>query len=258
MRNFIALGIGLCFFSSAIAFVVGASPQVYHSLVFAGKGMQGKERRFSSRMGPYRYQKPRTQKMTPVSQRKYSFSRSSRGYSTASFTKERPLRIYRSRTVKPAFFTETKQFRVMDKSDYTIHVPSRYRLGADGIYRKKGSSLSFRVVRSPEKFECEQQSFAGCATALGNLFRNEQDLTHTSKYVRRSYKDRTRIGSTQKAPIFTESFRGTHFGAKNVYFAFNTVDAEDGSIIRIEAVSSERASKSAAQTMFGVFRSFRF
>ncbi len=258
MKKITTFGLGIVLILSGIIPASEASRDAYYSQAYLGKGKLGKNRHFSDRKGPFRYQIPQKYKRTKTGRRNYWLSHSRYGRKPYLSQYQRKA-LGRVQIIKnrPELL-ETKRFETLKRRGYTIDIPSGFRKGKDGMYRNRASSLVFRVVKTPEKYQCVQGSFEFCARDLGKDFRSSQNLPRITNYRKETKYRQTRQSNFLKFPTFTESFKGNLFGSENVYFIFNAFDPRDGSVFRIEAVANARAEKSAAQMMFGVFESFRF
>ncbi len=245
MRKIVLLVAIMFLFSALIPFSEAVRSNYY---TYKSK----RDRHFSDRIGPFRYRAPRKSEEN----RHYWKNLSHKKYKPylSQYTSPHLSRVQNTKPQSKLF--ETKRFQVLKRRGYTLTPPAGFRRGKDGIYRNRFSSLTFRVVKTPAKYQCVQTSFELCAINLGKGFSRSQHLRQITNHVTRSHYIYTQ--SDKKVPAYTEKFEGTVFGSENVYFLFNALNPEDNSVIRIEAVAHKRAQTEAAKMMFEVFKSFHF
>ena len=278
MKKIISLSICLLFLATTI---ISSSEGIRNT----GYNNLKEHRRFSNRIGPFSYRK----KFNNYSEKKtYWMSRSVQKFKPSIFaafytrvsqdkntmpdkhqTHNPVLRNFpvrrnfhvRGNTArslkKPILFTNDRS-RLLEPQEYIIKTPREFNRNQYGVYKNNKSTLSFRIVRTPEKYTCTPKNFNLCAISLNNHIKNTQNLGSTTHHIKVPRSSQSRAHTFLKYPTFIESFKGNAFGSDNVYFIFNTLDPKDGSVIRIEAVGNEQETTSAAKIMFEVFESFRF
>lgn len=141
------------------------------------------------------------------------------------------------------------------ENEYAIEVPTGFYKDENGIYRKQGTSLAFRILSAGK---CNSLGFTACVQGVSNNFKDEQNLGSI-----RNYKQTTRWNQTIHSdftyyPALTESFDATVFGRDHSYFIYNVINPEDGSIIRLEAVSDKGEKAQSVKSVFNMFETFRF
>ncbi len=257
MRKTIAVIVGLSFLVITIIPLSEASRYTYHAYLSSKKGHDRKARYFSKRTSPFNYHR-KTKRRKYSEPENYWTNQSSRRHKPyfskyQKFYVKRPLIKKQKNELLP-----NPRFRTFSPYKYIIQTPYGYNRHADGIYRHKKSSLTFRVLKTPEKYKCVQESFNLCAINLGKDFKRKQNISHISHYTKSSRQVASQTRSFIKYPTFIESFRATMFGTENIYLILSTINPNDRSVIRIEAIANKKEAAYAAKTMFKVFESFRF
>lgn len=249
MRKTIILTVAFVMLATMLP-LTEASRYVYH--LYSQNRNQSK--RYSGRISPYNYERGKT-RIKYKTQRHHFISNKAERY------RVRPQKVIYTRPVLPVLHTSqlfsSKANQKFSRYKYSNVIPRNFKKQSDGIYKDQNSSLQFRVVQTPEKYKCLQKSFKICAINLGKGFKREQSLRQTYHYFTSYRLNQTKAHSFSQYPILVESFKGTLFGSEHVYFVFNALNPIDDSIIRIEAVVSDKEKTKAAQTMFKIFESFR-
>jgi len=143
-------------------------------------------------------------------------------------------------------------------SQYLTAIPAGFVLGNDNIYRKAGTSLAFRVVKTPDTYSCTSQNFWSCSINLTKGFKRNNDLSTVSQTYQKDFRwNQTNLATFDYYPTVTEAFKATSFGKTNQYYVLNALDPRDGQIVRIEAVSTCEDSVKAAKEIHQVFEAFR-
>ena len=250
MRKFIIVASSFTLLAGIMLPFTEASRYAYHA--YTQNSAQYK--RYSGRVSPYNYGR-RIKSRNFHGPSNYWDTYKADAYKTYP-QKYSYSRVSQSKVQTPRLI-KSRQNNIFPSYKYLASVPTSFQKDAQGNYKDSKSTLAFRVVQTPEKYHCYKKSLTLCAIDQGKGFKNEQSLSQTHTYFRSSRLHNTDLGSFQKYPVFVESFTGRLFGSENAYFIFNALNPSDRSIIRIEAVVSEKEKAKAAQTMFKIFESFR-
>ena len=213
-------------------------------------------RRYTTRIGPFHYRRQAVKKDESeklsfwarfARRSRQSFPPSSRALLTSRhFLKKSP----------PKLLADAR-FKTLDPKDYLVAVPSSFSKVKDSVYKNKEIPLSFRIVRSPSRYKCNQ-NFALCAISFNKDFKHKQQVHGSYDRLVRFQKKQTRAHDFKRYPTFIENFKASLFGQENIYLLFSAYDPTDKSVIRIEAVSDAHYEKEAAQMMYQIFETFRF
>lgn len=141
------------------------------------------------------------------------------------------------------------------EDEYAVEVPQGFYRDANGVYRKTGSSLAFRVLSAGK---CNSQGFTTCVKGVSNNFKDEQNLGSVRNYKQVNRWNQTVHTDFNYYPSVTESFDATVFGREHSYFIYNAVNPENGQIIRLEVVSDRGEKLRSMQSVFNMFETFRF
>lgn len=250
MRKIIAITALFALFGATMLPLSEASRYVYHLYT----QNSSKYKRSSGRISPYNYGR-RIKRINFHGPTSYWATHKAEEYKTD------PQKYYYPPSPRPVIRTArliaSSWNKVFPSYKFLAEIPHNFKKDNSGVYKDDDSSLSFRILQTPEKYKCYQKNFKLCAIDLGKGFKREQSLGQTQTYFSSYRSHQTNLHSFVKYPVFVESFKGTLFGSENVYFVFNTLNPFDGSVIRIEAVVNEKEKTKAAQTMFKIFESFR-
>gem|GEM_PF-4813526 len=160
---------------------------------------------------------------------------------------------YKDRTVAYRGEARNADLAVVDAGYYTVNTMAFNKDGS-GTYRQGGNSLAFRVLQSPSSYKCSQTNFWACVNRLTQNFQASQNMNNVSNVNRDFRWNDTEHLSFARFPTVTESFDA----GGRTYYIFSALNPADGSIVRIEGVSSARDKNYSAQEMYQVFETFRF
>lgn len=141
------------------------------------------------------------------------------------------------------------------EDEYAVEIPQGFYKDINGVYRKKGSSLAFRVLSAGK---CNSLGFTTCVKGVSNNFKDEQNLGSVRNYKQVNRWNQTVHEDFTYYPSVTESFDATVFGREHSYFIYNAVNPENGEIIRVEVVSDKGEKLNSIQSVFNMFETFRF
>lgn len=148
-------------------------------------------------------------------------------------------------------------YNVADAGDYELTNPRRFVMTENGDYRASGTTLAYRVL-SLDQAHCNMKNFWTCAQSHNKAFRNSKAL-NLVRNVQTSYRwNQTAHTNFDYFPTITESFDAVVNGQAYTYYVYMALNPIDNTMIRIEGVSSSREKRTASQTAFQIFETFRF